>query len=104
MILHVIFCLFLPFLEETWLCCHCSNLLVHALKIVEKWYKEYIVGIIFVSVTGTCQVNTMLADNLLTSQDWERRREEDRLLIERILIIIRNILHVPPNVEKEMVR
>ena len=37
-------------------------------------------------------------------QDWEHRREEDRLLIERLLIIIRNILHVPPNVTQEMVR
>jgi len=37
-------------------------------------------------------------------QDWEHRREEDRLLIERLLIIIRNILHVPPNVTQELVR
>jgi len=37
-------------------------------------------------------------------QDWEHRREEDRLLIERLLIIIRNILHVPPNATQEMVR
>ena len=36
-------------------------------------------------------------------QDWERRREEDRLLIERLLIIIRNVLHVPPNVAQELV-
>ena len=36
-------------------------------------------------------------------QDWERRREEDRLLIERLLIIIRNILHVPPNATRELV-
>jgi len=36
-------------------------------------------------------------------QDWEHRREEDRLLIERLLIIIRNILHVPPNTAQELV-
>ena len=37
-------------------------------------------------------------------QDWENRQDEDRLLIERILIIVRNILHVPPNQAKELVR
>jgi len=36
-------------------------------------------------------------------QDWEHRHEEDRLLIERLLIIIRNVLHVPPNVSQELV-
>ena len=27
-------------------------------------------------------------------QDWEHRREEDRLLIERLLIIIHNIMNI----------
>jgi timeless len=36
-------------------------------------------------------------------QDWEHRHEEHRLLIERLLILIRNILHVPTNPDDEMV-
>ncbi|NXG63116.1 TIM protein, partial [Hemiprocne comata] len=30
-------------------------------------------------------------------QDWEQRQEEDTLLIERILLLVRNVLHVPPD-------
>lgn len=37
----------------------------------------------------------------LLQLDWENRQEEDRLLIERILILLRNILHVVPNLAKE---
>ncbi|XP_063423277.1 protein timeless homolog isoform X3 [Mytilus trossulus] len=37
----------------------------------------------------------------LLKLDWEHRQEEDRLLIERILILIRNVLHVPPNEDRE---
>ncbi|XP_061179569.1 protein timeless homolog [Saccostrea echinata] len=37
----------------------------------------------------------------LLKLDWEHRQEEDRLLIERMLILIRNVLHVPPNMERE---
>ncbi|XP_067687307.1 protein timeless homolog [Haliotis asinina] len=33
--------------------------------------------------------------------DWESRHEEDRLLLERLLILIRNILHIPPNPDLE---
>ncbi|KAM6215560.1 protein timeless homolog [Rhynchocyon petersi] len=35
---------------------------------------------------------------------WEERQEEDNLLIERILLLVRNILHVPadPNQEKSI--
>ncbi|XP_041372172.1 protein timeless homolog [Gigantopelta aegis] len=29
--------------------------------------------------------------------DWEHRQEEDKLLLERLLILIRNVLHIPPN-------
>ncbi|XP_031205478.1 protein timeless homolog isoform X3 [Mastomys coucha] len=32
---------------------------------------------------------------------WEDRQEEDNLLIERILLLVRNILHVPANLEQE---
>ncbi|KAL3836515.1 hypothetical protein ACJMK2_021941 [Sinanodonta woodiana] len=37
----------------------------------------------------------------LLKLDWENRQEEDRLLIERLLILIRNVLHVPPNLAAE---
>ncbi|XP_053408285.1 protein timeless homolog isoform X2 [Mercenaria mercenaria] len=38
----------------------------------------------------------------LLKLDWEHRHEEHRLLIERLLILIRNILHVPTNPDDEM--
>ncbi|TNN04912.1 Protein timeless, partial [Schistosoma japonicum] len=34
----------------------------------------------------------------LLDRSWEERSEEDRLLIERILILIRNVLHIAPDV------
>ncbi|CAH8581902.1 unnamed protein product [Schistosoma turkestanicum] len=34
-------------------------------------------------------------------KSWEERSEEDRLLIERILILIRNVLHIVPDVVSE---
>uniref|UniRef100_UPI00398EAEF9 protein timeless homolog n=1 Tax=Pristiophorus japonicus TaxID=55135 RepID=UPI00398EAEF9 len=37
----------------------------------------------------------------LLQLDWEQRQEEDNLLIERILLLVRNVLHVPPNPEEE---
>uniref|UniRef100_A0A672G4V8 Timeless circadian clock n=1 Tax=Salarias fasciatus TaxID=181472 RepID=A0A672G4V8_SALFA len=33
----------------------------------------------------------------LLQLDWEQRQEEDNLLIERILLLVRNVLHVPAN-------
>lgn len=36
-------------------------------------------------------------------QDWEQRQEEDTLLIERILLLVRNVLHVPPDPAEEQV-
>lgn len=33
--------------------------------------------------------------------DWEQRQEEDTLLIERILLLVRNVLHVPPDPAEE---
>uniref|UniRef100_T1IWD6 Timeless N-terminal domain-containing protein n=1 Tax=Strigamia maritima TaxID=126957 RepID=T1IWD6_STRMM len=46
--------------------------------------------------------------NILTNKlghlfelDWEHRQEEDRLIIERILILVRNVLHIPPNPQEE---
>ncbi|XP_033822405.1 protein timeless homolog [Periophthalmus magnuspinnatus] len=40
----------------------------------------------------------------LLQLDWEHRQEEDNLLIERILMLVRNVLHVPadPNEEKKV--
>ncbi|XP_069899385.1 protein timeless homolog [Dipodomys merriami] len=32
---------------------------------------------------------------------WEERQEEDNILIERILLLVRNILHVPADLEQE---
>ncbi|KAG8452506.1 hypothetical protein GDO86_004335 [Hymenochirus boettgeri] len=37
----------------------------------------------------------------LLQMDWEQRGEEHNLLIERILLLVRNILHVPPDPEEE---
>ncbi|CAH8678097.1 unnamed protein product [Schistosoma rodhaini] len=37
----------------------------------------------------------------LLDRSWEERSEEDRLLIERILILIRNVLHIAPDVVGE---
>lgn len=37
------------------------------------------------------------------SQEWDDRLEEDSLLIERILLLIRNILHIPANKQAEKV-
>ncbi|XP_056418349.1 protein timeless homolog [Hyla sarda] len=37
----------------------------------------------------------------LLQMDWEQREEEHNLLIERILLIVRNILHVPADPEEE---
>lgn len=39
----------------------------------------------------------------LAFQDWEQRQEEDNLLIERILILVRNMLHVPADPCEEKV-
>ncbi|KAL5009791.1 hypothetical protein ScPMuIL_012096 [Solemya velum] len=49
------------------------------------------------------QLFSVLTEKLgdLLKLDWEHRHEEDRLLIERLLILIRNVLHVPPNMAKE---
>ncbi|XP_064643894.1 protein timeless homolog [Lineus longissimus] len=37
----------------------------------------------------------------LLQLDWEHRQEEDTILIERILILVRNILHTPPDPDAE---
>uniref|UniRef100_A0A8C3VYZ2 Timeless circadian regulator n=1 Tax=Catagonus wagneri TaxID=51154 RepID=A0A8C3VYZ2_9CETA len=37
----------------------------------------------------------------LLQMGWEERQEEDNLLIERILLLVRNILHVPADLHQE---
>ncbi|XP_039603256.1 protein timeless homolog isoform X1 [Polypterus senegalus] len=37
----------------------------------------------------------------LLQLDWEQRQEEDTLLIERILLLVRNVLHVPADPKEE---
>ncbi|XP_015285196.1 PREDICTED: protein timeless homolog [Gekko japonicus] len=37
----------------------------------------------------------------LLQLDWEQRQEEDNLLIERILLLVRNVLHVPADSDEE---
>ncbi|KFP86640.1 Protein timeless, partial [Acanthisitta chloris] len=37
----------------------------------------------------------------LLQLDWEHRQEEDMLLIERILLLVRNVLHVPADPREE---
>lgn len=37
----------------------------------------------------------------LLQLDWEQRQEEDNLLIERILMLVRNVLHVPADPKEE---
>nr|XP_056709954.1 protein timeless homolog [Euleptes europaea] len=37
----------------------------------------------------------------LLQLDWEQRQEEDNLLIERILLLVRNVLHVPADHDEE---
>ncbi|XP_069086800.1 protein timeless homolog isoform X2 [Pleurodeles waltl] len=37
----------------------------------------------------------------LLQLDWEQREEEDNLLIERILLLVRNILHIPADPDEE---
>uniref|UniRef100_A0A3Q3VI65 Timeless circadian clock n=1 Tax=Mola mola TaxID=94237 RepID=A0A3Q3VI65_MOLML len=43
------------------------------------------------------KVFVILSETLynLLQLDWEQRQEEDNLLIERILVVVRNVLHVP---------
>lgn len=46
---------------------------------------------------------TVLSKTLgsLLKKDWDERLEDDKLIIERILILVRNILQVPTNVRRE---
>uniref|UniRef100_A0A8D0GCA5 Timeless circadian regulator n=1 Tax=Sphenodon punctatus TaxID=8508 RepID=A0A8D0GCA5_SPHPU len=61
----------------------------HYLQVVSylQAYKEVSVRVAAVSPT--------------TTQDWEQRQEEDSLLIERLLLLVRNVLHVPADPDEE---
>lgn len=37
-------------------------------------------------------------------QEWEEREDEDVIVIERILLLIRNLLHIAPDSQEEKVR
>lgn len=37
------------------------------------------------------------------AQEWDDRDDDDVIVIERILLLIRNVLHVPPAPEEEKV-
>ncbi|CAM9694830.1 unnamed protein product [Lampetra planeri] len=45
------------------------------------------------------KVFTVLSETLynLLQLEWEQREEEDTLLIERMLLLVRNVMHVPPD-------
>lgn len=56
-------------------------------------------------VDAACLLQGVSSSNPPSSdQGWEERQEEDNLLIERILLLVRNILHVPANLDQEKVR
>ena len=46
---------------------------------------------------------TVLSKSLgsLLKKDWDERLEDDKLIIERVLILVRNVLQVPTNVRRE---
>ena len=47
-------------------------------------------------------LGSVLAD--LCQKDWDHRDDDDIIIIERILLLIRNILHVSPDPQEEKVR
>ncbi|KAG1931105.1 protein timeless homolog [Pimephales promelas] len=49
------------------------------------------------------KIFTVLSETLynLLQLDWEQRAEEDNLLIERVLLLVRNVLHVPADPYEE---
>lgn len=67
---------------------HSSYCIPHFLETSILTYMYKVINIL-------CMVNI--------SQEWDDRLEDDSLLIERILLLIRNILHVPANKQAEKV-
>ncbi|XP_044851377.1 protein timeless homolog isoform X1 [Mauremys mutica] len=52
---------------------------------------------------ASAKVFGVLSEKLyeLLQLDWEQRQEEDTLLVERILLLVRNVLHIPAGPEEE---
>ena len=46
-------------------------------------------------------LGSVLAD--LCQKDWDHRDDDDIIIIERILLLIRNVLHVSPDPQEEKV-
>ena len=36
-------------------------------------------------------------------QDWDSRDDDDTVMIERVILLVRNVLHVPPDQNEEKV-
>ncbi|KAM9361460.1 protein timeless homolog [Symphorus nematophorus] len=72
--------------------CHFLQVTSHLQAYKEAFASERVFGIL-----------SEILYNLL-QLDWEQRQEEDNLLIERILLLVRNVLHVPadPSEEKKV--
>uniref|UniRef100_A0A452GRM5 Timeless N-terminal domain-containing protein n=1 Tax=Gopherus agassizii TaxID=38772 RepID=A0A452GRM5_9SAUR len=52
---------------------------------------------------ASAKVFGVLSEKLydLLQLDWEQRQEEDNLLVERILLLVRNVLHIPTDPEED---
>uniref|UniRef100_A0A8C0GF80 Timeless circadian regulator n=1 Tax=Chelonoidis abingdonii TaxID=106734 RepID=A0A8C0GF80_CHEAB len=52
---------------------------------------------------ASAKVFGVLSEKLydLLQLDWEQRQEEDNLLVERILLLVRNVLHIPAEPEED---
>uniref|UniRef100_A0A0L8FYM3 Timeless N-terminal domain-containing protein n=1 Tax=Octopus bimaculoides TaxID=37653 RepID=A0A0L8FYM3_OCTBM len=62
-------------------------------SILRNYKKAFVDDVLFAVLTEK------LTD--LLKLDWEHRHEEDRVLIERLLILVRNVLHVQPDANEE---
>lgn len=47
--------------------------------------------------------NVVNLSDVILLQDWDDRREEDKLQLERLFVLIRNVLMIPPNYDREKV-
>ncbi|XP_014669897.1 PREDICTED: protein timeless homolog, partial [Priapulus caudatus] len=82
----------------------CFNASIPEDKTTRKFYLEVIAQLqCYKEAFADTGILGVLSEKLasLLEKTWEDRQEDDRLVIERILILIRNILHVPVNPEDE---
>lgn len=68
---------------------HFLQVLTHLQAYKEAFANEKIFGVLSETLYELLQLG------------WEERQEEDNLLIERILLLVRNILHVPADLDQE---